>query len=628
MRDESTPYKRSRASHGAFAALAFACLALVPRAFAQQVERVDPPSWWIGFEEPEVQLLVHGDGIASLEPRVDHPGVRVAATTRTGNPNYLFLTLAIARDARPGDVLLEFRRGEATIARHAWPLQQRRAGSRDRKGFDSGDVIYLVMPDRFANGDAANDAPAGSLDRVDRSRGGARHGGDLAGIESRLDYVAGMGFTQLWMTPVLANEQPEYSYHGYAITDHYRIDPRYGDVESYRRLSAAARSRGVGLVWDLVVNHIGDRHWWMSDLPAPDWVNDPAGKARTNHVHTTVQDPYAAPADRALFTSGWFDSHMPDLRHSNPLLATYLIQNALWWIETADLTGFRVDTYPYSDKRFMAALTQRVMAEYPRFNIVGEEWHKEPSIVAYWQAGKDNADGYVSYAPSMMDFPLQDALVQALVSPEGPHTGWHTLYERLGTDFVYANPRNLVVFGDNHDLDRLYTQVDRDDALFRLALAFIATTRGIPQFFYGTEVRIANDRLHDHGDIRRDFPGGWAGDRANAFTGAGLPTSAAETQRFLRTLLNWRRGSNAVRYGTLRHYVPVEGAYVYFRRAGDETAMIVLNKSATPVTLDLARFRDELPRGARARDVLAGTSIVLEDSLKVAPRAATVLELK
>lgn len=627
MRDGATPYKKRR---GATCALLLLACALFATHVAQaaRIERVDPASWWIGFEQPDVQLLVHGDDVASLEPHVEYAGVRIASTTRTTSPNYLFVTLVVERDAAPGSVPLEFRRGTQTVARHEWLLQSRRPGSRERKGFDSGDAIYLVMPDRFANGDAANDAPAGALDRVDRKAGGARHGGDLAGLASRLDYVAGMGFTQLWMTPVLANEQPEYSYHGYAITDHYRVDPRYGDAEAVRRLSAAARERGVGLIWDLVVNHIGDRHWWMADLPAPDWVNDPARKIRTNHVHTTVQDPYAVQADRDLFVRGWFDSHMPDLRHANPLLATYLIQNALWWIEYADLSGLRVDTYPYSDKAFMAALTKRVMTEYPRFNIVGEEWHKDPAVVSYWQAGKANADGYVSHAPAMMDFPVQDALVRALVQPESPTGGWRTLYERLGTDFVYPNPRNLVVFGDNHDFDRLYTQLGRDDALFRLALAFVATTRGIPQFFYGTELQIANDVLHDHGDIRRDFPGGWAGDRADAFAGTGLAPRVAATQRYLRTLLNWRRQSDAVRFGTLRHYVPVDGAYVYFRRAGDQVAMIVLNKSAKPVTLDLARFREDLPRGVRGREVIGGTDVELVDAYVVPARSAAVLDVR
>jgi glycosidase len=610
----------------ALAALLLACAHSL--AHADAIVRVDPPSWWTGFAVPELQLTVHGPDVAALTPSIDFPGVRLATVTRTESANYLFLTLEIAPDASPGRVPIVFRRDGAVVATHDYELKARRPGSRERTGFDGASAIYLLMPDRFASADPSNDAPAGSLDRVDRSGRDARHGGDLAGVTKSLDYVRGLGFTHVWLTPPLENAQPEYSYHGYAITDHYRIDPRYGTNEDYVALSRAARERGMGLIWDVVVNHVGDRHWWYRDPPAADWFNLPRDKTITNHVHSTVQDPYAAPADRELFARGWFDGHMPDLNQRNPLLATYLIQNVLWWIEYADLGGLRIDTYPYSNREFMAAFSMRVMQEYPRFNMVGEEWHSDPAIVSYWQAGKVNADGYVSYVPSLMDFPLQKALVDALVVPESLHVGFKNLYERISTDFLYANPRNLVVFGDNHDFDRLYVQLNRDDALVRMALTFIATMRGIPQLFYGTEVNMANDRPHDHGDIRRDMPGGWPGDRADAFTGRGLSAEQAATQEFVRTLFNWRRQSAAVTSGTLRHYTPRDGTYVYFRHAPGETAMVVLNKSTKPVPLDLARFRGDLPANASARDVLAGRDVTLGDRWTAPPRSATVFEIR
>ena len=592
------------------------------------IERVDPPSWWVGFESPELTLLVHGPGVSSLEATVNYPGVRLTKTTRLQSPNYLVLSLLVERTAQPGSVPIRFTRAGRAVTQFAYSLAARRAGSRDRRGFDQRDVIYLVMADRFANGDPRNDHPAGTLDRMDRTVRGARHGGDLAGILQHLDYLEGMGYTQLWLTPVLENAQPQYSYHGYAITDHYRVDPRYGSNEDLQQLSAAAKARGMGLIGDIVVNHIGSKHWWMADLPSPAWINGSAAMPRTNHMHTSIEDPHSAAVDRERFTRGWFDSMMPDLNTTDPWLAAYLIQHALWWIEYADLSGLRMDTYSYSDKAFMSAFTQRVMSEYPNFNIVGEEWRYDAAMVAYWQAGKQNRDGYVSYLPSLMDFPVMNALLGALTGPDSWQGGLPGLYEKLGDDFLYPNPANLVVFGDNHDTDRLFTALGRDYDLWRMAMTFVATTRGIPEITYGTEILMANDPPKDDGDVRRDFPGGWPGDPINAFTGQGVPTQAAAAQKFLRTLLTWRKGSRAVQFGDLKHYAPEDGVYVYFRRAGGETVMVAINKSTAEVALDLARFRESLPRGATGRDVITGQSVTLEDRLSLAPRSSLVVDIR
>jgi neopullulanase len=592
------------------------------------IERIDPPSWWVGFESPELQLLVHGRDAASLVPSLDYPGVRLATVTRTDSPNYLFLNLTIERDAAPGRLPLVFRRGGRVVARHDYPLAARRPGSRDRKGFDASDVVYLVVPDRFANGDPANDQPAGTLDHVDRRDGGARHGGDLAGVAAHLDYLERLGVTQLWLTPVLENAQPAFSYHGYSITDHYRVDPRYGSNEDYRALAGAARARGIGLIADVVVNHIGSRHWWLQDLPARDWLNGDRAQPLTNNRHTAIQDPYAAEVDRRRFIDGWFDTEMPDLHPMNPLLGSYLIQNALWWIEYADLAGLRMDTYSYSDKRFMAAFTERVMREYPRLNIVGEETLEDPAMIAYWQAGQRNADGYVSYLPTLMDFPLRAALLAALKAPADASDPFAPLYERLGDDFLYPHPERLLLFADNHDKDRIYTELGGDDALWRMAMVYVATMRGIPQLTYGTELLLANDRRGDDGDRRRDFPGGWPGDAADGFAGRGLEPRVAAAQAFLRTLLGWRRGAPAVHAGTLRHYAPVGGVYVYFRQLGQQTVMVALNKGTTAARLDLARFRESLARGAVGRDVLSGARVELGEALELAPRSALVLDLR
>ena len=621
------PIRRRAAALGAATLLAIARVACAD-AGAAAIERIDPPSWWVGFESPELELMVHGPKVAELTPSLDYPGVRLATVTRTESPNYLFLKLLISRDAAPGRVPLTFRRDGRVVARSDYPLEPRRPGSRERRGFDASDVIYLVMPDRFANGDASNDQPAGTLDHVDRHDGFARHGGDLAGVAAHLDYLERLGVTQLWLTPVLENAQPKFSYHGYSITDHYRVDPRYGTNEDYRALARAARAHGIGLIEDVVVNHIGSHHWWMRDLPARDWLSGDDPKSLTNHRHTTVQDPYAAETDRRQYIDGWFSPAMPDLHPMNPLLGSYLVENAIWWIEYADLSGLRMDTYSYSDKRFMADFTRRVLAEYPRLNIVGEEWRSDPALVAYWQAGKVNPDGYVSHLPSLMDFPLQGTLLRALGEPEGPDRGFVELYERLADDFLYAQPRNLVIFADNHDTDRLYAAVGRDEALWRMALVYLATMRGIPQILYGTELLMANDRLGDDGDRRRDFPGGWAGDGADGFTGRGLEPRAAAAQEFVRTLLNWRKRAPAVHAGSLRHYAPVDGVYVYFRELNGETVMVAFNKRSTETRLDLGRFRESLARGAVGRDVLSGARVELGDALTLAPRSALLIDIR
>lgn len=573
-------------------------------------------------------LLVHGRDVSTLEASIDYPGVRLAKSTRLESPNYLALSLVIEAAAEPGSIPIRFSRAGRPVARYDYRLEARRVGSRERRGFDQRDVIYLVMADRFANGDARNDHPAGTSDRVDRSAPGARHGGDLAGIAAHLDYLAGMGYTQLWLTPVLENAQPQYSYHGYAITDHYRVDPRYGSNDELKRLSAAAKSHGIGLIGDIVVNHIGSKHWWMSDLPSASWINGSAAMPWTNHMHTSIEDPHSAQVDRERFTRGWFDSMMPDLNTTDPWLASYLIQQALWWIEYADLSGLRMDTYSYSDKAFMAAFTQRVMSEYPMFNIVGEEWRYDPAMVAYWQAGRQNRDGYVSYLPSLMDFPVMNALLGALTVPDSWQGGLPGLYERLGDDFLYPNPANLVVFGDNHDTDRLFTALGRDYDLWRMAITFIATTRGIPELTYGTEILMANNPPKDDGDVRRDFPGGWPGDSVNAFTGQGLAPEAAAAQNFLRTLLTWRKTAPALHDGDLRHYAPENGVYVYFRHAAGETVMVAINKSGAAATLDLARFRESLPRGVTGRDVISGESVMLDDRLTVAARSSQVIDIR
>jgi glycosidase len=599
---------------------------------ADAIERVEPPNWWLGFRDTRLQLLVYGKDIARSEPTVDHLGVSIARVERVTNPNYLFVYLDLAAHTRPGPLDLVFTGPDGVLV-HPYTLQAKNPDPAHARGFDASDAIYLVTPDRFANGDPVNDTLAGMGDAADRTNPGGRHGGDLAGIEKNLSYIKDMGFTALWLNPVLENRMPEYSYHGYSTTDFYRVDPRYGSNHDYQRLVAQARAMGIDVIMDMIINHIGSGHWWMDELPALAWLNHPGEPRFTSHIRSTVTDPHGADVDRGEFTDGWFVDSMPDLDQRDPLLADYLVQNALWWIETLGLNGIRMDTWPYPDKDFMARWTRRVMEEYPSINIVGEEWNENPAGVAYWQRGQHNHDGYASDLPSLMDFPLQAALREALAGDENDDLaaqqpqGLMALYRTLASDFVYPDPAALVVFADNHDMSRIFAQLGEDQALWRMAMAFVLTTRGVPQVYYGTEILMSSPVERNDGLIRSDFPGGWAGDPVNAFAGTGLSVAQQAARDFLQTLLQWRRDQQVIHHGELTHFVPRDGTYVYFRHDANDSVMVVLNKNATTVELALERFAERLAGYANARDVISGETLPLGATLSLDPRSVRLLEL-
>ena len=602
-------------------------LGLSTPARAVDIERIEPANWWVGMRHSQVELLVHGKGISASTPKLSRAGVAIVAVQKTDNPNYLFVTVKIAGDAMPGAFDIEFVESGKVVATHPWRLDAREPGSAQRRGFDARDAIYLVTPDRFANGDPSNDSVAGMTETANRANPNGRHGGDIAGIRQHLDYIAGMGFTQLWPTPMLENNQPQYSYHGYAITDLYRTDPRMGSNEDFQALSREAKAKGIGIVMDIVLNHIGSKHWWMRDLPAKDWINHGAKFAPTNHRRTTIQDPHAAPADRAGFTDGWFVDAMPDLNQRNPHLARYLIQNTLWWIEYAGLSGIREDTFGYADAQFLSDWAKAVLTEYPDFAMVGEEWSINPAVVAHWQRGKQNASGHVPHMPSMMDFPIHIALRNALVQPEGWETGWMGLYEMLANDFVYPDPDALVVFAENHDTPRLLAHVDGNLARWQLGMAYLATVRGTPQFYYGSEVLLRGPKERDDGQLRADMPGGWAGDPANAFSGNGLGDAQQSAQRYIRALFNWRKRTPVLHDGALTHFAPVDGVYVYVRHRGGAAVMVMLNKHDAPRTVALERF-DAFLKGRRARLALTGKPLALGSTLEIPAMSATLLEIE
>lgn len=591
------------------------------------IQHLEPANWWVGMNYNQVQLLVHGDSIAELEPKLKYKGVKIVDITRVDNPNYLFVTLNIAASAKPGTFDIEFVADRKVSARFTYTLLAREKDSAQRRGFTASDAIYLITPDRFANGDPNNDSHPATTERADRTDKNGRHGGDLAGMTQRLDYISAMGFTQIWPSPLLENNQPKYSYHGYAATDLYRIDPRFGTNQDFKNFVAQARNKDIGVIQDIILNHIGSQHWWMKDLPTDDWLNHQQSYHETNHRRTTIQDPYAAPADKSSFVDGWFTPQMPDLNQRNPLLARYLIQNSLWWVEYAGLSGIREDTYGYADEKFLSQWAKVLMEEYPNFNIVGEEWSNNPAVVAHWQKGKNNTSGHVSYLPSLMDFPLHETLRTALLEDESWDKGFIQLYEMLANDFLYPDPFNLVVFPENHDTSRIYSFLHEDLDLFKMALVYTATMRGIPQFYYGSEVLITSPRERDDGAVRADMPGGWAGDKVNAFTGEGLTKKQVDAQETLKKLLNWRKSASVIHSGKLQHFAPENGTYVYFRYNKEQAAMVILNKNNDSQQLDLTRFADRLKNARDAVNVLTQTKVDIKNPLALSGKSATVIQL-
>jgi neopullulanase len=589
---------------------------------AAGLQHVEPPNWWVGMRDTSLQLMLHGPGIAEARPALaPYPGVTLKGSHRASSANYLFIDLDIAPGAQPGELVLDL--GGTTLR---YPLRARAPGSAERQGFGPRDAIYLVVPDRFAQGGRLGQA--GMKEGLNRADPGGRHGGDLAGMTRHLDYIASLGFTQVWPTPLVENNSAKYSYHGYAATDFYKIDPRFGSNDDFGSFVSAARAKGIGVIQDVVLNHIGSGHWWMADLPAPDWINQwPGGYTETHHARMTLQDPYASPSDRQRFTDGWFVPGMPDLNQRRPELATYLTQMTLWWVEQFGLSGIRTDTYSYSDRDFLSRWSARVMQEYPRLNIVGEEWSPHPAVVSYWQRGKKNHDGYVPHAPSLMDFPMQTNLLAALTEDDGAHTGLTKLYEGLAHDFVYPDPANLVLFDGNHDTPRLHSLLRRDVGLTQIALAYLATTRRIPQLFYGSELLMESPVERDDGRVRADMPGGWPGDKVSAFTGVGLSTEQRDMLDWTRRLFNWRKGASVIHDGALMQYAPLEGCYVFFRYDAQRTVMVVLNKNAKRVELATTRFIERVKAGDRARDVMGGREFALGATLAVPARSPLILEI-
>ena len=607
-----------------------------------KLERVEPLNWWIEFKDNTLQLLIKEDNIDEASVEISYTGVTIDKVHKADSPNYLFIDLSIAKNTKSGKFDIVFKFEDGTEKRHTYELKDKAKPSEDYIGFNSSDAIFLITPDRFANGDESNDIIEGLNEtKIDRTDDYARHGGDIRGIINNLDYIHDLGYTAIWPTPVLMNDMHRGSYHGYAITDYHKVDPRFGTLDDYIELSSKLKEKGMSLIMDQVANHCGLEHWWMKDLPFKDWVNNQKNyednidnwnwqtNINSNHRRTTNQDSYASESDRNGNADGWFVSGMPDLNQRNPFMAKYIIQNSIWWVETLQLGGIRQDTYPYPDKEFMANWAGAIMNEYPNFSIVGEEWSLNPLLVGYWQTGHNNKDGYESNLRSTMDFPMQRAIVDALNEEESWDKGLVRMYEGLANDFSYTTPEDIMIFPDNHDMSRIHTQLNEDVANTKMALGYLLSLPRIVQVYYGTEI-LMNDteKPGDHGLIRTDFPGGWIGDKVNAFTGEGLSKDQKDMQSFLKKLLNYRKSSKAIHEGKTVHFSPFKGTYGLFRILDDEVFVVMLNKNKEPMTIDLKRFEEIGLQGKTLKNIIIGEEFTWNDDITFNSKGITILTTK
>ncbi|MCC8132244.1 MAG: glycoside hydrolase family 13 protein [Tannerellaceae bacterium] len=597
------------------------------------IQRVEPAFWWVDMKNPVLQVMVYGTDVAASKVSLEYPGVQLDEVVQVDNPNYLFLYLKVAPEAQPGTFDILFRDGKKTKT-YTYELKPR-ATSPGAAGFTPADVMYLITPDRFANGDPSNDNVYNDL-VIDRNNPNSRHGGDLKGVMDRLDYIADLGFTTIWLNPVQENKQRGGSYHGYAITDFYQVDARFGTNREYCDLIEQAHRKGLKVVMDMIFNHCGSDHWWMGDLPAKDWLNHQEAFEQTTHYLWPVMDVHAPQTEIDAAVNGWFTRGMPDLNQRNRHLATYLIQNSIWWIEYSRIDGIRQDTHPYADFDFMARWCKEVLEEYPEFNIVGEAWYSKVPATAWWQRNSKVSDKE-SYLKTIMDFGLTFACEEVFAIRDeeakalnpGHFYGFGTLYELLAQDFLHADLDNILIFLDNHDLSRFVKKDETDLWRYKQALAFLLTTRGIPQLYYGMEILMSGEKREGDGNLRKDFPGGWPGDPVDAFTKEDRTPLQNEAWDYMQTLLQWRKNNQAVTQGKLIHYTPDQtGCYVYARIKEGATVLVILNGHDKEETIDMYRFREVLQNSRTGREVITGEHMDLNGSLNIPAKGTYIMELQ
>ncbi len=593
-----------------------------------QIQRIEPTHWWVGMRDPHVQLLVYGQRIAEKTPAIDYPGVELVQVHRVENANYLFLDLHIAATAKPGRVPIRLTETGQEASVYDYLLNARDPHLHRLQGVNSSDLIYLIMPDRFANGDDRNDVSLGLEETaLNRDSMYYRHGGDLKGIEDRLDYLDELGVTAMWLNPVLTNDQPTTSYHGYANTESYAVDPRFGGNEAYRSLIEACHRRGIKMIKDLVHNHFGTGHYTVRDLPMRDWVHEWPAYTKTNYREQVHMDPYGAKADRAIMVDAWFDRQMADMNHRNPFVRNYITQSHIWWIEEMGIDGFRLDTYAYNDLEYMAEWAAKITAEYPKMTFFGETWVHGVPNQAYFTMGNRIGQGIDTGLQGVTDFQALWAIYEALNGKFGWMDGVARLYNTLANDFLYEDPTRNVVFLDNHDISRFYSVVGEDDRKFRSGIAWLLTTRGIPQLYYGTEILMKNHADPD-GLVRADFPGGWTGDPVDKFTAAGRTAQENETFDYVKKLANYRKRQPALHTGKLLQFIPENGIYTYFRYDEQATVMIVMNSNPEPVTLHTDRFGEGINGKTKALNIITDEQVINIDQLSVPASTTLVLELQ
>lgn len=596
--------------------------------FAIDIKTVDPAFWWAGMKNAELQILIHGDNVAKSDVAITSKTVRLKETVKLESPNYLLLYLDLA-DAKPEkfDIVLQQGKDKKVVP---YELLERKPGSSDRIGFNSSDVLYLIMPDRFANGDLSNDVIKGMREsKVDRKDQYARHGGDFKGVSDHLDYIHDLGITAIWFNPVLENDMPEGSYHGYASTDYYKVDRRFGTNQEFVTLVDKVHAKGMKVVMDMIFNHCGSEHFFFKDRPSHDWFNYPDGYVQTSYKTMSQFDPYASYYDKKKAVDGWFVESMPDLNQRNPHVAKYLIQNSIWWIEYGGIDGIRQDTHPYADYDMMSRWCKEVTDEYPDFNIVGETWLNNNVSVSFWQKDSKLAYPKNSYLRSVMDFPLMDVMNAAFDEETSDWgQGLSRIHEYLAQDIVYANPMDLLIFLDNHDTARFYRTMEQTKNLnrYKQALAFLLTIRGIPQLYYGTEILMAADKSEGDGYLRRDFPGGWNDDKDNLFLEANRTAQQKEAFDYTRKLLQWRKGNEVISKGSLKHFATSNSVYVYERKYNGKSVVLFFCGSDTEKTVSLDLYKEILPAN-QAKDIISENIVNLSDrTLTIAPRSVLILE--
>ena len=613
-----------------------------------KVTRIDPTDWYVGLKNPTLQLMVYGPNVRDAEVSLDYPNVQIDSIARLDSPNYLLVYLNL-KGAKAGEMTLKI--GKQKVK---YLLKEREMSGDKRMGFTNADVLYMLMPDRFASSGKYTEPKAAKklsaeLNNyvVDRKQPSLRHGGDLEGIRQHLDYFNELGVTALWFTPVLENNSPDneagYStYHGYATTDYYRVDPRFGTNREYRQLADEAHAKGLKIVMDMIFNHCGFEHPWVKDRPSKDWFNlyewlegkdkahfnsDPRGTKfqQTSYKLTPVKDPYASDIDLKETVDGWFVPTMPDLNQRNPHVMTYLIQNSIWWIETVGIDGIRMDTYPYADAKGMARWMKTLDEEYPNFNVVGETWVTEPAYTAAWQKdsklSKEN-----SYLKTVMDFSFFDKLSQAKNEETDPWwNGLNRLYNSFVYDYLYENPNNVMAFIDNHDTDRFLGN-GKDTLALKQALALLLTVKRIPQLYYGTEILMNGTKEVTDGNVRKDFPGGFPGDKKNCFTAEGRTKAENAMFRWLSNILHWRNGNETIIRGMMKQFIPYNGIYVVARSWHRNNVVTILNGTSKPATLEIARYAELIENQTEAVDITTGRKVSLKKDIKLSPRQTMILE--